>query len=148
EFRWVEFIQLFESSMNNLILIGAALFFLTTFEIRIKRGRALVALHELREVAHVIDMQQLTKDPSKIFIKNMMTQSSPKENLNEYELARYLNYSSEMLSLIGKIAALYSANLRDSVVISAVNEIENLTTRFCRKIWQKLIILDSNRSNS
>jgi hypothetical protein len=76
----------------------------------------------------------------------MMTKSSPEQKLNVYELARYLDYSSEILSLIGKIAAMYAENLRDDVVISAVNEIENLTTGLCRKIWQKLIILERSQN--
>jgi hypothetical protein len=29
-----------------------------------KRGRALLALHELRAIAHVVDLLQLTKDSS------------------------------------------------------------------------------------
>ena len=48
------------------IIIGAALFFLTTFETRIKRSKALDALEELRSISHVIDMHQLTKDPELI----------------------------------------------------------------------------------
>lgn len=141
-FTWGDLIQILEAGINNLILIGAALFFLFTFEIRVKRGRALTALYELRAIAHVIDMHQLTKDPGKVSKERFLTESSPALSLNAYELARYLDYSSEMLSLIGKIAALYAENLRDKVVLSAVNEIENLTTGLTRKIWQKLIILE------
>ena len=50
--------------MNIIVLMGAALFFLVTIEDRLKRRRALTALHELRSIVHVIDMHQLTKDPS------------------------------------------------------------------------------------
>jgi hypothetical protein len=57
-------------------------------------------------------------------------------------LIRYLDYCSEMLSLTGKIAALYAQNFRDAVVLSAVNELENLTTGLSRKIWQKIMIVD------
>lgn len=46
-----------------------------------------------------------------------------------------------MLSLTGKVAALYAQNFRDTVVLSAVNELESLTTGLCRKIWQKIMIL-------
>jgi len=143
---WGEIMQIFEASINNLIFIGAALFFLVTFEIRLKRKRALSALYELRALAHVIDMHQLTKDPSKVFTKNMLTKSSPIMRLSSYELIRYLDYCSEMLSLTGKIAAIYAENLKDEVVISAVNEIENLTTGLSRKIWQKIIIINKLQS--
>lgn len=142
-FSWGEFIQILEAGINNILLIGAALFFLFTFEARIKRSRALAALYELRAIAHVIDMHQLTKDPSKILATRIVTPSSPKITLNAYELARYLSYCSEMLSLVGKIAALYSENLRDEIVMSAVNEVEILTTGLSRKIWQKIVIIDT-----
>ena len=48
---------------------------------------------------------------------------------------------SEMLSLTGKIAALYVQDFEDGVAVQAVNEIEDLTTGLSRKIWQKLTIV-------
>ncbi len=138
-----EFAQLIEASVNDLLLIAAGLFFLTNTETRIKRARALEDLHELRAVAHVIDMHQLTKDPSRITGSDIgiMTPSSPRPNLSVYELTRYLDYCSEMLSLTGKIAALYAQYLPDALILDTVNDIETLTTGLSRKIWQKIIIL-------
>jgi len=49
-----------------------------------------------------------------------------------------------MLSLTGKLAALYVQNFDDSVVLSSVDEIESLTTGLSGKIWQKLMILHEN----
>lgn len=135
-------IPIIEAALNDLLLIGAALFFLVTIEGRIKRTRTLKVLHELRTIAHVIDMHQLTKDPGRLGKNVLLTQSSPKYEMTAYELMRYLDYCSEMLSLTGKVAALYAQNLRDSIVLSAVNEIENLTTGLSRKIWQKIMILN------
>src|SRR5258708_24597219 len=39
----------------------------TLFRSRIKRARALKAMHELRSLAHIIDMHQLTKDHESLF---------------------------------------------------------------------------------
>jgi len=130
-----------EAGINDIVLLGAAIFFLITLETRIKRTRALAALHELRSIAHVIDMHQLTKDPSHMLNKVVMTPSSPERVLTAFELTRYLDYCSEMLSLTGKLAALYAQDFRDAVVLSAVNEVEILTTGLSRKIWQKIMIL-------
>ena len=47
-----------------------------------------------------------------------------------------------MLSLIGKLAALYVQKFDDPVALGAVNEVEELTTGLSRKIWQKIMILD------
>ena len=134
-----------ESALNEVIIIGAALLFLFSLEARIKRTRSLQVLHDLRAMAHVIDMHQLTKDPSQILHAGAtQTKSSPKRVLTPFQLVRYLHYCSELLALIGKLAALYAQSLPDAVVVGAVNDIETLTTGLSRKIWQKIVIIDSS----
>ena len=61
--------------------------------------------------------------------------------MSEFQLSRYLDYCSEMLALIAKLAALYAGQSRDREVIMAVNEVEELTSSLGRKIWQKIMIL-------
>jgi len=61
-----DFIQSLEATTNIVVLLGAALFFLVSLETRIRRRKALAALHELRSIAHIIDMHQLTKDPERV----------------------------------------------------------------------------------
>lgn len=138
-----ELIQITEALINDIILVGAALFFLISLEIRIKRSRSLQALHTLRSLAHVVDMHQLTKDPSTTLTKHEMTNSSPQRTLSPFLLKRYLDYCSELLSLIGKVAALYSQRLPDSAIVSAASEIEELCTGLSRKIWQKIVVIDN-----
>jgi hypothetical protein len=133
-----ELMQATQAALNNLIYIGAAVFFVVTFETRLKRSRVLEALNELRSIAHVIDMHQLTKDPVIHGVDTVSTPSSPERDLTEFELARYLDYCSEMLSLTGKVAALYAQSSSDGEVISAVNELEVLTTGLSAKIWNKI----------
>ena len=140
-FGFFDFVQVLEAGINDVILIGAALFFLITVERRIKRGRALADLHQLRSLAHVIDMHQLTKDPDRVLVQRSATASSPRPTLSAYELGRYLDYCSEMLAIIGKLAALYVQNFDDNAVLSSVDEIESLTNGLSRKIWQKVMIL-------
>jgi len=142
-FEVVGLVQGLEAALNITILLGAAALFLATVEVRIKRKRALKAIHELRALAHVIDMHQLTKDPERLRAHAQATASSPKRTLRGSELIRYLDYCSEMLSLIGKIAALYVQKFDDPVALVAVNEVEELTTSLSRKIWQKIMILNA-----
>lgn len=134
---------LLDSILNEVIIVGAALAFLFSLELRAKRTRALKTIHDLRAIAHVIDMHQLTKDPSQILNPSAKpTKSSPKRVLTPYLLTRYLDYCSEMLSLVGKQAALYAQSLPDPIVVAAVNDIETLTNGISRKIWQKITMLD------
>ena len=136
-----DIVQLLEAGMNGTVMIGAAIFFLITVESRIKRKRALKAIYELRVLTHVIDIHQLTKDPEQILSKMEDTVSSPKRTMSSFELRRYLDYCSEMLSLVGKVAAFYAQGFQDPVVLSSVNDVENLTTGLSRKIWQKIMTL-------
>ena len=135
---FIDFVQALEAGLNDVVMVGVAIFFLVTLETRLKRNRALGSLHELRALAHVIDMHQLTKDPERLLHRGPDTESSPVQTLSPFELTRYLDYCSEMLSIVGKIGALYAQNLNDGVVLSAVNEIEELATAMSQKIWQKI----------
>ena len=138
-------IEELEAGTNAVVLTGAALFFLFSLESRMKRARILQAIDELRAVSHVVDMHQLTKDPSQMLSAGgQRTKSSPQRTLTPFQLARYLDYCSELLSLIGKLAALYAQSTSDSVVLQAVNDIETLTNGISRKIWQKIMILDDD----
>ncbi|MEA2904031.1 MAG: hypothetical protein QOI12_1418 [Alphaproteobacteria bacterium] len=137
-----------EAAANIVVLAGAALYFLVSLEARLKRRRSLRDLHAFRSLAHVIDMHQLTKDPSAVLAGGPATASSPARAKTGFELTRYLDYCSEMLSLTNKLAALYAQNLPDPVIIDAVNDIEVLTTNLSNKIWQKITILDSAGSSS
>lgn len=134
-----DLVQISEAGINDIVLIGAAVFFLFSVESRVKRGRALKVLYELRSIAHVIDMHQLTKDPSRKSTQN--TKHSPAVELTPLQLTRYLDYCSEMLSLTSKVAALYAQAIDDSVVLQTVNEVEELTTSLSQKIWQKIMII-------
>jgi hypothetical protein len=149
DIKLVDFLQLLDAGMNSIILIGAALLFVITVETRRKRQRAIKAIHQLRVLAHVIDMYQLTKDPERI-IRNrtQWTSSSPRETMTAFELTRYLTYCSEMLSLVGKIAALYVQDFQDAIVLEAVNDVEALTTGLSQKIWQKILILHRLKDQS
>jgi hypothetical protein len=140
---WTELAQGFEAFINDLVFGGIAIFFLATMETRMKRRKILASLHDLRSLAHVIDMHQLTKDPQRFTDDHDDTESSPHHPLKLFQLTRYLDYCSEMLSLVGKLAALYSKDTGDGVVLSAVDEVETLTNSLSRKIWQKIMIVFS-----
>lgn len=141
DFDLLEFIQVLEAGLNAVVLIGAAVVFLITVESRLKRSRLLAAVRELRALAHVIDMHQLTKDPHRLLRRVVATSSSPRQTMTADELGRYLDYCSEMLSILGKLAALYVQSFSDTAVLTAVNEVEGLTTGLSRKIWQKIMLL-------
>jgi hypothetical protein len=138
-----QLVPLLESAVNDMIFVALAVFFLAGWENRVKRSRALQAVHRLRSLAHVVDMHQLTKDPEHLLGNLPSTLSSPERTMGRFELVRYLDYCSELLSLTIKLAALYVQHLPDPQVQAAVNEIVTLTTGLSGKIWQKIVILDT-----
>jgi hypothetical protein len=140
--EYTNFIQALEASISSVVFIGAAILFLVSWENRIKRNRALKAIHELRAMAHIVDMHQLTKDPESYFGRTPTAPSPIRREMTPFELNRYLDYCSESLALISKIAALYVQGFQDPVLLDAVDDVEDLTSGFSRKIWQKLTILE------
>jgi hypothetical protein len=113
-----------------------------TVESRVKRRRALAMLHQLRSLAHIVDMHQLTKDPERLMSRDEGFVPGASRPASGADLAKYLDFCSELLSLISKIAALLVQRFDDSVVLAGVNEIEGLTTGLSNKIWQKITILE------
>jgi hypothetical protein len=136
-----ELLQLIYNAVNDSVLVGVALVFVWTWEARIKRGRALRALHELRSLAHIVDMHQLAKDPESL-LKSRPQHENTRTPMTRDELIRYLIYCSDLLALLSKISALFAQEFADPTVLSAVNEIEELSTALSQKIWQKITLVD------
>lgn len=131
-----------EALINIVLLSGAAIFFLLNLEARQKRSAVLARIDQLRSIAHVIDMHQLTKDPTVELYNASATPSSPDHDLTGDQLVRYLDYCAEMLALTGKLAALYLEFIKDPVIIATVNDFETLTSDLSRKVWQKISVLE------
>ena len=138
-------VQALDSSIGSVVFVGAAILFFINWEHRIKRDRALKAIHELRALAHIVDMHQLTKDPEACAGNLSQTTHFRKRTMTALDLNRYLDYCSDALALISKIAALYVQSFQDPVLLDAVDDVEDLTAGFSRKIWQKITILENLR---
>lgn len=138
--RLVDFVQMLEAGTNDLILLAAAFYFLFSVELRYKRRRVMRALHKIRSLMHIIDLVQLTKDPTCAITGAKPTPSSPERSLSGAMLSRYLDYCSELLSLLAKIAVLYGQHFEDQVILQTVDGIEELGNGISTKIWQKIMI--------
>lgn len=143
----LEWLPLLESGVNDLVFAAFAIWFLYSVPERLERERLLELLHRLRSVAHIVDMHQLTKDPERLRATFTSTRASAEMELETPEqLEYYLDYCSELLSLVGKAAALCAEESRDGVVLDTVSTIETLTVSLERKIWQKIAVLGSARN--
>ncbi len=136
-----DWLALAETTVNNLVFVAIAVFFLYSLPDRVQRGYTLKMLHKLRSLAHIIDMHQLDKDPERLRSSFEPTPVTLRVNLNRDQMESYLNYCSELLSLVGKAAALCAEESQDAVVLDAVSTIETLTTSLSRKVWQKISVL-------
>jgi hypothetical protein len=138
-----EFIGSLEPTLAAIVFLTAYFIFISNVEKRWKLRRILAVLSDLRGVAHVVDMHQLHKDPERFLFRGPDTASSPKRTLSPFELARYLDYCTEILAILGKLSALWAQSFPEPAIVTAVDQIETLTTALARKVWQKLIILES-----
>jgi hypothetical protein len=141
--RESDWLFLIESTINDLVFAAIALWFLYSVPERVQRGHTLELLHRLRSLAHIIDMHQLTKDPERLRPSFRQTSASVDPELDRAQMEYYLDYCSELLSLVAKAAALCAEESRDSVVLDTVSRIEQLTAGMSREIWQKISVLPS-----
>jgi hypothetical protein len=131
------------AAVFNILAVGSvAVLFLLRLETNIKRKRAHAVLHQLRSLAHVIDMHQLSKDPAGRRLPQPEITESPKGAMSPASLGRYLDYCTDLLSLTGKLSALLVQRFRDDAVLAEVNEIEGLTSALSNRIWQKIQLLE------
>ena len=138
-----EFLEATDAGLHLVLVLGGGLLFLMTMENRIKRSRILSELSELRSLAHIIDMHQITKDPGMEPIPAVIDQQPDTRTVkSDADLALYLDFSSDMLAMIGKLAAYYAQHHNDREVLNGVNEIEILTNSLSRKLWQKVSIIN------
>jgi hypothetical protein len=89
---FVDFIAVLEPALGATVFMTAYFVFVSTFENRWKQQAALRAVNELRSLAHIIDMHQLTKDPERMLVSGPATTSSPKRTMSLFEMGRYLDY--------------------------------------------------------
>ena len=122
--------------------MGAGVFFLFRIEERLKRRDALKALHELRS-----DRPRHRHAPARPRTRASVvsiagkTASSPARTLSRIEVARYLDYCSEMLSLTSKVAVLFAQGFPIPPSPRRSSDIERIAAGLSQKIWQKIIIL-------
>lgn len=132
-----DFLEATDAGLQMVLLLGASIAFLVTLEGRIRRNRALAAIAEFRSMAHLVDMHQINKDPG-IDHRPLPAGVDRRTVRSDDHLVLYLDHASDLLALIGKLAAYYGQHLRDRVVLDAVNEIESLTTGMSANLWQKI----------
>jgi hypothetical protein len=138
---WKVAAEFLDAAKGNAALLTAAAVFLFTLETRGKRKRALRAVHELRALAHLIDMLQLGKNPTDLGrpSESLLVSGKP---LGAEEMRADLHFCTELLAVVGKLGQLYVQDFPDAQAVAAVDEYEDLAAALSNKVWQKLMILD------
>ncbi|WP_374929801.1 hypothetical protein [Kytococcus sedentarius] len=136
-----DWLALLESGVNDLVFSAVAIWFLMMVPARLERARMLALLHRLRSVAHVIDMHQVTKDPEHLRADYVPTVESVTDPMGREEMSHYLGYCTELLSMVGKVAALCAEASGDDVVLDTVSDVESLTSDLSATILRKVALL-------
>ncbi len=143
-------LPVFLGSLDALVTVLAAtvggFYTMRSIEHEFVRRQALAGLHTLRSFAHVTDMLQVTKSPTQILFPGsepadgVVIQSGLRDDAAS--LSHYLTYCSELYALTAKVAALYGEWTSDTVVLSAVDDIEDLCANLESKTTQKILLLE------
>ena len=121
---FTQLMQAADAGFNLLLLLAGAALFLTSVESRIKRQRALVVLDELRSLAHVVDMHQVGKDPAMDIplVDTGSREAAGSQTIRSTaDLWHYLSFCTDLLSMVGKLAALFAQVQNDRKVLNTVN---------------------------
>jgi hypothetical protein len=144
---WHAALDFLDATKGSTAILGATAIFLYTLEARLKRRRALRAVHELRAMAHLVDMHQLAKDPDRLGDPTNPVEVADRKATAD-DLGRYLHFCTELLALVSKVGQLYVQDFPDTTAVTAVDHFEALATGLSNKIWQKIMILDQTRSQT
>lgn len=138
------FLQSLEAVITVIAGTSAAFIAMISIKRSHIRRRALALLQVLREIAHVIDMLQLSKSPASVMFPLEPTAYSrpATENLSQGEMFRYLSYCGEISALLGKLAVIISGWVHDPAVLSVADDVENFASDLERKMLSKLLLLE------
>ncbi|MFD2797309.1 hypothetical protein ACFS27_27370 [Promicromonospora vindobonensis] len=141
----LDWLPLIESAVNDLVFVAIAVVVLHSLPERAQRSDLLAKLHRLRSLAHIIDMHQLTKEPESL--RDAFAGGTDGDvDLTPEQVEYYLEYCTELLSIVSKAAALCAEESQDEIVLSTVSTIETLTMSMSRKVWQKITVLSEQRT--
>lgn len=138
---------LLDTTRGAAVYLMVVVVFFWTLETRFKRRKALTAIHELRALAHVIDMHQLPKDPEQFNDSTEIIDVGDRK-MDPVSMAHYLHFCTELLAVVSKIGQLYVQDFPDGTSLAAVDQVETLAANLSQKIWQKLMIIDRIRADA
>src|SRR5262249_725246 len=137
----VDLFQGIDAGVKIVLLVSGAFWFMYSLSTRLTRRGLLKAVQQLREDAHLIDILQNNKDPDRLNRqKGQDTAHSPDlgNTPTPFLLNRYLDYCTELLSLIGKVTALYASSLSDPVILAEIDQVEELVNDYRLIIGTKM----------
>lgn len=138
----VESLQGIDSGITIVAAAVAGFFTMRSLAAAYTQRRALSALQVLRQAAHITDMLQSNKAPSKLLFAAQRTSSSPPLESDPVEIARYLLYCGELFAVISKLALLYGLWVPSATVLAAASDIEDLCASLEQRTSAKLLQLD------
>jgi hypothetical protein len=142
----IEVLPVFLQSLSALFTVLAAtvagFFTMRRVEQGLVRRRALAGLAVLSNLAHVTDMLQISKSPTKLLFPQEPTPSSEPETDDAVAMSRYLAYCGELYALIAKVAVLYGEWTADAEVLASVHGVCELCSDLESKSTQKILLLE------
>ena len=137
-----EFLQSLDAFITVLAATVAGFFTMRSVEHGVCRRRALEELQTLRNFAHVTDMLQIAKSPTRLLFPLAPTRFTPEDEGDAVSMSRYLAYCAELYALIAKLGVLFGRWTSDATVLSAIDDLEGLCSSLENKTTQKILLLE------
>lgn len=137
-----EFLQSLDAFITVFAATVAGFFTMRSVEHGVCRRRALGELQSLRAFAHVTDMLQISKSPTRLLFPLAPTRFTPEGEDDAVAMSRYLVYCAEIYALIAKLAVIHGEWTSDPTVLSAIDDVENLCSSLENKATQKILLLE------
>ena len=107
-----------------------------------ERQQVLPKLNGLRSFAHVTDMLQLSKSPTRILFPTSSETGWDDDHPDAVSMSAYLAFCAELHSMTAKVAALYGEWTSDATVMVAIDDVEDLCASLESKTSQKILLLE------
>lgn len=109
---------------------------------RVERDRAIRKLNTLRSFAHVTDMLQVSKCPTRLLFVSASELPVAGDDADAPGMSRYIACCAEIMSMTGTVAALYGEWTSDALAHSAIDDVEQLCATLEGKSLQRVLLLE------
>ncbi len=143
----LDLLQALDAGSNAAIFLALSVYFIYRFEFFIRRKRIIHEIDRLANLASVVRILHLPKEPTRLLRRDLATEHSPHVNMTTDELERYLAYCRELATYAASLARVYALQIVDGMVEEAASDVSSLAHTVSNEVGQKQTVLQLATAN-